>query len=333
VSSLHAFWDAVQAFSSSIAAVSFGALAMGLAFHLTNLVLRSRAWRNILLAAYPKARIAWRSVFGAYASGVGLNGILPARAGDAVKILLVHERVEGARYPTLVSSLVAETAFDFVVAAILLTWAYFIGAADHLPGARLFELSFLFDHPQATLTGLILFGGAVAAALIIYGHRVRRFWNRVGQGLVILTTPRRYLREVVSFQAAGWACRLVAAYFYLRAFHVDATLRNAALVLVVGSIATSLPLTPGGLGPKQAITVVVLAGAASRSNLLAFSVGVEVTVLVFNLVLAAICMGLMLHGFRFREVIAEAKARRASGDAGPPAPAGASGPMDGPPGA
>lgn len=321
--SLHAFWDAVQAFWSSIASVGFGALALAIAFHLTNLALRSRAWRNILLAAYPKARIAWRSVFGAYVSGVGLNGILPARAGDAVKILLVHERIEGARYPTLVSSLVAETAFDFVIASILLTWAYFIGAADHLPGARLLELSFLFDHPQAMLTALIVVGGVAAAALIVYGRHVQRFWDRIGRGLVILRTPRRYLRQVVSLQATGWVCRVLAAVFFLQAFHVDATLKNALLVLVVGSISTSLPLTPGGLGPKQALTVVVLAGAASRSDLLAFSVGMELTVVLFNLVLAVICMGLMLHGFRFREVIAEAKARRSSGgDAGPPAPAG-----------
>ena len=43
-------------------------------------------------------------------------------------------------------------------------------------------------------------------------------------------------------------------------------LKNALLVLVVGSVATSLPLTPGGLGPKQALLVAVLASGARAAR-------------------------------------------------------------------
>jgi hypothetical protein len=32
---------------------------------------RTRAWRNVLAAAYPEQRIRWRSVFAAYAAGAG----------------------------------------------------------------------------------------------------------------------------------------------------------------------------------------------------------------------------------------------------------------------
>ena len=86
----------------------------------------------------------------------------------------------------------------------------------------------------------------------IEGH-VNRFWERVKDGLAILRTPERYLRGVVSLQALGWACRVGGMYFFLQAFHVPAGLPDAALALSAGSIATLMPLTPGGAGPQQAL--------------------------------------------------------------------------------
>ncbi len=318
--SLRGLWNAVEAFADSLASVSFGALFLAVVFHFSNLALRTRAWTNILQAAYPDRRVRWRDVFGSYVSGVGVNGITPARAGDAVKLFLVHSRIEGATYPTVAASLLAETVFDMAIAGVLLLWAWQIGIADGLPGAGLFEFTWVVDHPQAVFTVLILVAGAVAAGLIVYGHRVRAFWARVEQGLRILTDRRRYLRTVASFQATGWVCRLLAALFFLRAFHVDATLENALLVLVVGSVATSLPLTPGGLGPKQALVVAVIGTEGTRSAVLAFSVGMELTILLFNLSLAALCLSLMLRGMSFREAIRHARTSRTAADADPTEP-------------
>ena len=71
-------------------------------------------------------------MFGAYCAGVGVNGIVPARGGDAIKLLLVHSRIEGATYPTLGASLLAETVFDMGVGILLWFWAWQIGIADGL---------------------------------------------------------------------------------------------------------------------------------------------------------------------------------------------------------
>lgn len=318
--SLRGLWHAVEAFADSLAAVSFGALLGALLFHLANLTLRTRAWWNILRAAYPDQQIRWRDVFGAYCAGVGINGIVPARGGDAVKLFLVHSRIEGATYPTLASSLIVETLFDLAMGGLLLIWAWQIGIADGLPGAGLFEFSWVVNHPQAVFTVVILIAGVAAAALIIYGHRARAFWQKVEQGLAILRDRRRYGRTVASLQATGWVCRLIAALLFLQAFHVEASLRNALLVLVVGSVATSLPLTPGGLGPKQALMVPVLAGAGSRSEILAFSVGMELAILLFNLALAVVCLSLMLRGMSIREAIRHARTSRAEAEAPPTGP-------------
>lgn len=308
--SLRGLWNAVEAFADSLASVSFGALFVATLFHAANLVLRTRAWTTILHAAYPVQHIRWRDVFGAYCAGVGVNGVVPARGGDALKLFLVHSRIEGATYPTLAASLLAETVFDMAMAWLLLLWAWQIGIADGLPGAGLFEFSWVTGHPQAVFTGLILVAGVAAALLILHGRRVRAFWSRVEQGLAILRDRRRYVRHVASLQATGWVCRLLAALFYLKAFHVDATLKNALLVLVVGSVATGLPLTPGGLGPKQALLVTVLGTEGTRSQVLALSVGMELAILLFNLALAVVCLSFMLHGMSIREAIRHARTSR-----------------------
>jgi len=316
VESLRGLWNAVEAFADSIASVSFGALVIALAFHMANLVLRTRAWTNILGASYPYERIRWRDVFGAYCTGVGANGVVPARGGDALKLFLVHSRIPGATYPTIAASLLAETVFDFCVGLVLLFWAWRIGIASGLPGAGLFEFSWVVNHPQIVSTTLILLAGGVAAGLIVYGHRVRAFWRRVEQGLAILRDRRRYARTVASLQATGWVCRLLAAVYFLKAFHVESNLKNALLVLVVGSVATSLPLTPGGLGPKQALLVAVLGAAGTGSQILALSVGMELAILLFNLGLAAVCLSMMLRGMSMRDAIRHARSSRARAEAG-----------------
>jgi uncharacterized membrane protein YbhN (UPF0104 family) len=168
-------------------------------------------------------------------------------------------------------------------------------------------------------TGLIV--AALALLAVVLGRRVRHFWRQFGKGLAIVRTPGRYLRSVVSYQALGWCCRVGAAFAFLGAFGVPASLRNALIVQVAGSLGSLLPATPGGLGPKQALLVVMLAGEAGRTSVLAFSAGMELSLLVANVALGAVCLVLMLRNLNFRRLIAEARAgSAASAPAEPPAP-------------
>src|SRR2546423_14205014 len=84
--SLDAFLDGFNSFLSNLAAVKWGALAIGLAFHFGHVAMRSRAWFNTLRAAYPDARFPFRRILGAYVAGVGVNSVVPVRGGDVVKI-------------------------------------------------------------------------------------------------------------------------------------------------------------------------------------------------------------------------------------------------------
>lgn len=311
--SIRAFLDATGAFLESLADVRLEPLLLAVGLHVLNLTLRTRGWLNIIRAAYPEAVVRWRGVLGAYFAGVGINAFAPARAGDVVKLYAVRQRVEGSTAPTLVATLIAETTFDFFVASGLMLWAYSTGGLPSLPeipSAPAFEWSFVARHTRLVEVVLVVMLFALAILFRWLTHRVRAFWRRVRQGLTILRTPRRFLRQVVLFQALGWVARIGTAYFMLEAFRVHATITNALLVMVVNSISTLLPFTPGGAGAQQALLVIVLSGAAADSTLLAYSVGNQAVITAANVLLGLGSMYFMFRGLSWRKIARRAETAR-----------------------
>jgi len=256
VRSIHAFWHATTAFWSHLADVRPEALLIAVAFTLANLILRASAWRIILQAGYTEGRVRWRSIVGAYLAGVGVNSIVPARGGDVMKVYLAHRAMPNAAYTTITSSLLAETLVDVFIGPALLIAAYLTGRIPHLPALghlAAFEYSFFASHARWFMLGLAV-GLILLGVFFTYVERhVSRFWSRVRLGLAILLTPRRYFRTVVPLQLAGWACRIAAMYWFLRAFGVPAGVIDATLALSAQSASTLLPFTPGGVGPQQAL--------------------------------------------------------------------------------
>jgi uncharacterized membrane protein YbhN (UPF0104 family) len=317
VNDLHQFLNAGQAFFHRLGEVRTGPLAIALLFHSANLVLRTRAWYAIIRAAYPEEKhYRWRSCAGAYFAGVGLNSLIPARGGDLLKLYLVRLRLPESRIATIVATLLVETLLDTIIGPCLFAWAYFEGVVPRvpeLPHLPAFEFSLAVSHPRAT--------GLVVAALVLLGllllrHALRvarDFRERVRQGFTILRTPRRYALTVALPQAIGWVCRVITMFYLLRAFSIHADIRNALLVLVVGSASTLLPLTPGGVGTQQALIVVVLSGQAPDSTLLSFSVGMQVVITVANALLGFASLTLMLKSLSLRKAIRDARAHHASG--------------------
>jgi uncharacterized membrane protein YbhN (UPF0104 family) len=325
VDDVHAFIDAIQAFGSHIAAVSWGALTFAVALHVLKLMLRVRAWQNILRASYPATRVPYNGIFGAYLAGVGVNSISPARGGDIVKLYLAKRRVPGSTYPTLASSLVVETLLDFVVAAVILIWAIQLGVLPgllDLPRIPAFDWTFVVEHPAAAafLGGVLLFG---ALALVSWASRhVHALRAKLAQGFAVLRDRRAFVRGVVSWQAASWVARIASVWFFLEAFHIAATPETVVAVLAVQSLSTLLPFTPGGAGTQQAVLVFALGGTASASAILSFSVGMQLTTVVVNVALGFGAIAVMLRTLSWRRHVEAERLATSEGQGGPgPAPA------------
>jgi uncharacterized membrane protein YbhN (UPF0104 family) len=313
--------DAIGVFFEQLASVDFGPLALAVVCHLAKGAVRARAWRNVLAAAYPDVPVQWRSAFGAYAAGVGLNSILPARIGDLVRLYLMRRRIAGASYPTLASSLLVEAIFDTLVSAVLVAWAIHEGVfpgLDVLPQLPSIDWLWAFHHPRAAaiIVAVLL---ATGVALFAWAARhVEAFGRRVAQGVTILRTPREYARRVLAWQLVEWPLRLATLGLFLHAFDMPATVRNTLLTQATQSVATALPLTPSGIGTEQALLVYIFLGSASSSVVLSFSVGMKVVLIVVNLMVGLVALVLMTRTLRLRGAL-----RSAAGDRHPaevPAP-------------
>ena len=97
---------------------------------------------------------------------------------------------------------------------------------------------------------------------------------------------------------------------------MPATLHNALLVLVVQSLSTLFPFTPGRVGTQQGLLVYVFKRAGtgvSGTLLLSFSVGMYIAVTVANIVVGFIALFLMLGTVRWRRVVPDEEEAYARG--------------------
>src|SRR3954449_10908540 len=231
--------------------------ALGIVLYIVAQAVRPRGWHNIIRAAYPDATgLRPRHTTAAYLAGAGLNGVIPARGGDVVKLWLVHRRIDGARYPTLAATFVPETVFETAFGTALVAWALargFLpvpGTSGDLPQV---DVSLFLEHPVlATLTT----AGVLAVGVLIVRIARRRmsdFAARVRQGLVVLGRPRLFITGVASWQALARLIRLASLAAFMQAFALPVTVSTVVLVMAAQGGGRIIPLAPASAGLRLAM--------------------------------------------------------------------------------
>jgi uncharacterized membrane protein YbhN (UPF0104 family) len=303
---VHHVLQALRVFFQHFEDISYRALAFGIACHLVKTACTSRAWRNVIAAAYPGERVRWRSIYGAYLAGIGVNAIIPVRAGDVLRLYLARRAVPSATYTTLGSTYLVMSIFDSTMALALFGYALTLGvlpSVHALPSLPDWDFGWVFQHPG--LAKPLLIAAVIAVfALSVWSHRrYTAFKARVAQAFTVMRSPATYARRVAFWQACDWALRFATIWFFLAAFGVPQTVRNVLLVQVTTSLATLAPVTPGGIGTEQAFLVYVFGHTVAKTRLLAFSVGMKVILTTVNVVLGFAAIFLTLRTFRFRKVV------------------------------
>jgi uncharacterized membrane protein YbhN (UPF0104 family) len=300
--------DGIDAFVNQLALVHPFPVFLAVLAQLAKLTCTSMAWRNVLAAAYPDQVVRRRSILGSYLAGVGVNAIIPLRAGDAVRVVIAHRAITQSTYTTVVSSTLVLSIFDMAAGSVLLAWAALtqdtLPSLGELPDLPSFDFSWLLDHPvvsELLVAALIL--ALVVLGIWIHGHVVD-FWSRVKQAFTVMRRPALYLRTVAFWQAGDWIFRLVAIWFLLDAFDIPQSVENVLLVQVSASIATLLPLTPAGIGTEQAFLLYVFKGAVPSSHLLAFSVGSKFMTVGTNMLAGFTAIAVMLRTLRYKQALA-----------------------------
>jgi hypothetical protein len=214
-------------------------------------IVRVRAWFHVIRHSCPDASsLRYRDVVLAHLGGVGWNAVLPARAGDAVKVVIVNRRMPERRLALLASTLappgLVEAAFTgLLVAGLVMT--------------NLLSPMALTSLVRPAGLGFAI-AGAVAVAVVgavLCRHHLRRFARSVRAGLAVLAHPRVMATRVVPWLAAARGIRLLAFALVLPAAGVPLRLEPAlALMALQGA-------TPSAGAAATAARIALLAALFS----------------------------------------------------------------------
>ena len=277
---------------AQLSAANWAAAAVALVVHVANVVVRTRAWHNIVAAAHAEARVSWRRIFSAYAAGAGVNAISPWRGGELLRLTLARRAVSGSTCTSLGARSSRSRVFNTFAASCMLGLVALSGAAS-------------MNHADPASLLLVFAFGATALAGAHACGLSRRLLADVATGLRVLRQPGFYFARVVPWQGLDWALRLATMYLFMRAFELGGGLGTLLLVQAAQSASGLLPLAPARLGTKQALLAYALGAQTSPATILAFVAGSELVLVGCNVALGLAAVGL-LGGARLRQVPAPA---------------------------
>lgn len=317
-----------------IADVNPALLVLGALLYLVSQAVRTRGWHTILRAAYPDAdELRARHTMAAYLAGAGLNGLIPARGGDIVKLWLLRRRVHDSRYSTLAATFVPETLFETFFGTLLVIWALAMGflpvpvSAGEMPHV---DVSLVMAHPALSVA---VAAAAALAALLLYRFLRRRIGDlaaRLAQGLAILRTPSRFVYGVASWQALARLIRLLSLAAFMGAFALPVTPETVVLVMAAQGGGRIIPLAPASAGLRLAMLsygfVEVTGQAVDIADITAFTFGVGAVLMLTGLATGLVALGAELETLSPRRTVAAARAAVARGHGAEPAGATGSAP-------
>src|SRR3954447_18843313 len=269
----------------AVAGVSPGWLALGVALHLANQVARGHGWYAVVRssAEQPPRK---RDALAAWVAGAGAGGIVSARGGDAVRVLVLARRMPGkGNRALLTGTLVAETVGETLLGLGLLALAVAIGVT---PGAT----------PSPTVVLYALAAIAALTAIVLIGRRhakVKRFVVNVKAGCAMVKCPRTCARHVLPWQFASRVARILALGCFLAAFHLPATFAAVLLVTFAQCSGRLVPCSPASVGTGAAILAAcfepVTGANVPAGQLAPFFVGTSTVLTVVGTALALILCG------------------------------------------
>ena len=223
--SFRSFFDAINQFFSSLSAVQWVPLLVGLLCYGTYLTIRSRASYHVLRAAYPNEDFRWREIWGAFLAGYGVNAVIPARPGDIVRLFLTKTSIPNSSYAAVGAASITELIFDWSINLIILPYAFTQGVFPKPPDfAKLnaFDLSYFAQHPQFTLFVLTAIGVGVITGIALLSARFRAFLHasvlacpsgfpaRVDTRTGCLPSCRRKTSSTIAFNDTAMGLRFLA---------------------------------------------------------------------------------------------------------------------------
>src|SRR5215213_10060525 len=211
------------------------------------------------------------------------NNVLPARAGEALRVVLLAPRCDASKR-TLISSIVAERVLDVIALLTIFVVTVYgvLSSAEVLPT----------DRPLlVTAIGLLLLLAAAVAIWVLRRHHV---FERVRNWLRPLAdAPRALVSRWGLLLLAGtfvlWTVEASVYWTVARAIEMDISVSGALYLVALTNFVAALPAAPGSLGTFDAAVAwgaqrLGAAGSVALSYVILIRFVLYVPITIFGLV-------------------------------------------------
>lgn len=251
--------------------------------------LRARRWRTILDPVAPKLPFGplWRAT----AIGMMVNNVVPARAGELVRVFVLARERRDVPWSAALASLAVDRVFDALCVVMLLVVAmlapgfptdFAIGGRSVQSAAMLMALVV-----AVALGGLFAFATwpktMESLAVRVTGAVLPRFKDRVGAlvhsvagGLAVIRKPTHFAATFL-WALAHWLVNALAFYFGFRAVGITAPFTAALFVQGIIAVGVSVPSSPGFVGVFEYMAKLALPiYGVSEANAVTWAIGFHV---------------------------------------------------------
>jgi uncharacterized membrane protein YbhN (UPF0104 family) len=297
---MHAIDSFVTHTVDSLLGVSLGALAIAILLHLVKVAAEARAWHAIVAHTYRDVR--FRTTFGAFAGAIGANAFLPGKIGEAFRLAIVRRRTRNSSSSTIAATMLLETAIEAVFSVVIVCAVLVAGESVGSIGPPLDVGATATNGPLLAGTAAVLL--VAAAAAVRFRPHFGRIAADMAKGFAILRAPRALAHPVLSWKLVAWSLRLATIYWFLVAFHIEATPWTVLVVVAAQMTASLIPLLPGNAGAQQAALVVGLSGTAGAATVVGFGVGMQAATGISDLLLGTFAVALVASRAEMRAALA-----------------------------
>jgi glycosyltransferase 2 family protein len=259
-----------------------------IAFYLAGCAVRAERWYE--LPRYNGARPRRLDAYGLLAVANFGNNVLPARAGDALRVVVIAPRAHtDAR--TVIGTIVAERVLDVVVlVGLFVVLAYGVLGGIDVPSAG--RLVF------AALLVAALIAAAAATAWVLHrrGHLLRVIAFLAPMGEATRRLRSNHGMQLLGITFVVWALEWIGWWLTARAAGLDFAIVEVGYLMGLASVFALVPSGPGYVGTFDAAVVFGVralgrTGAQALSYVLLLRFVVTVPITLIGLVVLVVGYG------------------------------------------
>jgi uncharacterized protein (TIRG00374 family) len=259
--------------------------------------LRAARWQSLFA---DDMRPRFSGSFLALMAGYLFNNLLPARAGELVRVHVIGRREKLPRSAAL-GTVVVERTLELLVLLALLALVLF---TQPLPGWAAHAGKVVAAIACGAFAALVMLGvlggrlldqviprlrflpGSMTARLAVSGQAF--------VGVVAAVLHASHVARFLMLTAIIWALEIAVVWLVSGAFDLPLSLLNILFVMLAIALGTMVPASPGYIGTFEffGLNALALVGV-SGSGALGFVVVLHATLLLGSSLVGAVCLGFM----------------------------------------